>query len=824
MSKKFNFALKKKGFGFTEEKEKTPRKANIRRFTADPRVGLTQTQVNLRKKEGYTNAPVDPPSKTTKEIIQSNVFTYFNLIFATIAILLILVGSFRDLTFLPIIIANTLIGIVQEIRSKKVLDNLSVLNSPKAHVLRDGKVSTIPAEELVLDDIVVFTAGTQIPADATVIGGIVQVNEALITGESDEITKEKNAPLLSGSFIVSGKCLARIDKVGEDSYVSKLTLEAKQVKEGEQSEMIRSLNRLVKTVGILIIPIGVVLFTESIVVSHASIRTGVVSMVAAIIGMIPEGLYLLASVALVVSVMRLAKEKVLVHEMACIETLARVDTLCVDKTGTITENTMETNALIPLKSDDYDIPKNLEELVGNFVSNMSKDNITMAALQKFFKESSGQKASNITPFSSATKYSSLAFGDKTYVLGAPEFVLRDDYELWKEEIEKSSKEGYRVLVFGHYHGQISSAKPLTEKVDAYALLLLSNPIRKEAPQTFRYFENQGVDIKVISGDNPITVANVAQKAGISNAQNYVDARSLKSKEDIEDAVLRYTVFGRVTPNQKRQFVSALKKAGRVVAMTGDGVNDVLALKDADCSIAMASGSDAAAQASQLVLLESDFSKMPSVVYEGRRVVNNIERSSSLFLVKNLFSFLMALFSMITLTNYPLSPSQVSMISMFTIGIPAFLLSMEPNKNMIRGRFLTNVLLQALPAGLTNFIVVSAMVIFGNVFGVENNDVSTASTLLLAIVGFMILFRISKPMNMIRWTIWVTMLFGILFSIFFAKNLFNISHISLKGGMLLAVFSLLTEPIFRYTTLLVERGQTFMHFFYEKWQQVKKSYL
>ncbi|HEY9574179.1 MAG TPA: cation-translocating P-type ATPase, partial [Lachnospiraceae bacterium] len=818
MSKKISFTFRKKGLGLTEEKNKQVRKTNITRFMADPRTGLSQSQVNIRKKEGYTNAPVDPPSKTTQEIIKSNVFTYFNLIFVIIAILLILVGSFRDLTFLPIIIANTLIGIIQEIRSKKVLDDLSVLNSPKAHVLRDGKVSTIPAEELVLDDIVVFTAGTQIPADATVIGGIVQVNESLITGESDEITKEKNASLLSGSFIVSGKCLARIEKVGEDSYVSKLTLEAKQAKEGEQSEMIRSLNRLVKAVGILIIPIGIVLFTESMIFSDASVRTGVVSMVAAIIGMIPEGLYLLASVALVVSVMRLARDKVLVHEMACIETLARVDTLCVDKTGTITENTMETNAMIRLHSDTYTIPENLEILLGDFVSNMSKDNITMAALQDFFKEVSKQKASNVTPFSSATKYSSLSFSDKTYVLGAPEFVLRDQYQIWQKEIEKYSSEGYRVLVFGHYHGQVTATKPLTERVDAYALLLLSNPIRKEAPETFEYFENQGVEIKVISGDNPITVSKVAQKAGISNAQNYVDASNLKTAEDIEEAVLRYTVFGRVTPNQKRQFVSALKKSGRVVAMTGDGVNDVLALKDADCSIAMASGSDAAAQASQLVLLESDFSKMPSVVLEGRRVVNNIERSSSLFLVKNLFSFLMALFSMFTLTNYPLSPSQVSMISMFTIGIPAFLLSMEPNKNMIRGRFLTNVLLQALPAGLTNFIVVSAMVIFGNVFGVESNDVSTASTLLLAIVGFMILFRISKPMNMIRWTIWGTMLFGMLFSIFFAKELFNISHISLKGGMLLAVFSLLTEPIFRYTTLLVEKGQVFAHFFYEKWQQ------
>lgn len=815
--------LKKKTLKGPDSEKLPPRKKNIARIEADPKTGLTAQQVKQRIAEGYDNAPVDPPSKSTKEIIKSNVFTYFNLIFTIIAVLLILVGSFRDLTFLPIIIANTLIGIIQEIRSKKVLDDLSVLNAPKSHVLREGKVRVIPAERLVLDDIVVFTAGTQIPADATVVGGEVQVNESLITGESDEITKGKSTELLSGSFIVSGKCLARIDKVGRDSYISKLTLEAKQMKEGEQSEMIRALDRLVKWVGILIIPIGIILFAEQVFYAKTSITESVISMVAAVIGMIPEGLYLLASVALVVSVMRLAKEKVLVHEMACIETLARVDTLCVDKTGTITENTMEANALVKLRGYDEKTMEPLEKSIGDFVSNMSKDNITMEALQNFFKDNNGKKAVSITSFSSATKYSSATFDKETFVLGAPEFVLRTQYAEFQKEIEKYSAQGYRVLVYGKYHGVVESGKPLSGKVDAYGLVLLSNPIRKEAPSTFEYFESQGVEIKVISGDNPVTVSEVAKKAGIANAESYVDATTLSTQSDIDAAVIKYTVFGRVTPNQKRSFVQALKKAGRTVAMTGDGVNDVLALKDADCSIAMASGSDAAAQAAQLVLLESDFSKMPAVVMEGRRVVNNIERSSSLFLVKNIFSFLMALFSMITLTSYPLSPSQISLISMFTIGIPAFLLSMEPNKNMIKGRFLTNVLLRALPAGLTNFVVVGAMVIFGNVFGVESSDISTASTLLLAIVGFMILFRISKPMNMLRWAIWGVMLTCLLLSIMFAKDLFNISHISLKGGMLLAVFSLLTEPLFRYTTLLVEKAQLLFHFIYEKWQVERREY-
>ena len=589
--------------------------------TAD--TGLTQAQVKERMEKGWSNAPVDSPSKTTKEIIISNVFTYFNLIFLVIAVLLLLVGAFRDLTFLPVIICNTLIGIIQEIRSKKVLDKLSVLNAPKATVVREGKLQTIPAEKAVLDDVVKFQAGNQICADATVIDGEVQVNESLLTGESDEITKNPGDTLMSGSFVVSGSCLGRLEQVGADSYISKLTLEAKATKEGEQSEMIRSLDKLVQIVGFLIIPIGIVLFGQQYLLGDSSIKTSMQAMVAAIIGMIPEGLYLLASVALVVSVMRLATKKVLVHDMKCIETLARVNVLCVDKTGTITENTMKVHDVVSLEPYEKEELPPLKELLGDFAHAMSKDNITMAAMQEYFTQGSGQVATSVTSFSSAFKYSSVTFHTTSYVLGAPEFVLRDDYEIYKETIESYGSEGYRVLVFGRYEGT-PDGKALTEAVVPYGLVLLANPIRKEAWETFQYFADQGVDIKVISGDNPVTVSKVASQAGIANADNYIDASQLKTPDDIKQAVLKYTVFGRVTPDQKRQFVRALKEAGKTVAMTGDGVNDVLALKDADCSIAMASGSDAAAQASQLVLLESNFSCMPSVVLEGRRVVNNIE--------------------------------------------------------------------------------------------------------------------------------------------------------------------------------------------------------
>ena len=796
-----------------KKREENTVRTPVERVDAEASYGLTKNQVDVRMESGWSNAPVDPPSKSVKEIITSNVFTYFNLIFAIIAGLLIFVGAFRDLTFLPVIIGNTLIGIIQEIRSKKVLDNLNMLNAPKVTVVREGKTVSIPADQAVLDDVSVFSAGNQICADAVVLEGEVQVNESLLTGESDEITKKAGDHLMSGSFIVSGKCRARLDKVGADSYISKLTLEAKATKEGEQSEMIHSLNQLVQIVGVLIIPIGLVLFLQQYLLGEAGIRESVQSMVAAVLGMIPEGLYLLASVALVVSVMRLANKKVLVHDMKCIETLARVNVLCVDKTGTITENTMKVSNLIPLEPYDKETMPPLHALIGDFAHAMATDNITMKAIKDYFTDTTGKLASAVTSFSSAFKYSSATFEDTAYILGAPEFVLREDYDTYKEQIESYGNDGYRVLVFGIYEG-IPEGKALIERVLPYGLVLMENPIRKEAWETFQYFADQGVDIKVISGDNPVTVSRVASQAGIAHAEDYIDASELKTQEDIDKAVLKYTVFGRVTPNQKRQFVRSLKEAGKTVAMTGDGVNDVLALKDADCSVAMASGSDAAAQASQLVLLESDFSCMPSVVLEGRRVVNNIERSASLFLVKNIFSFLMAIFSMGFMLSYPLKPSQISLISMFTIGIPAFLLAMESNKKMIHGHFLSNVLLKALPAGLTDVLIVSFLTVFGLEFGLSSEETATAATLLLGIVGLMILFKISTPMNKFRWTVWIGMLVGLLFCFFCLEDLFAISEITRRCGMVLIVFAIATEPLLRYISILIRN--------IEKWHTRRKE--
>ena len=606
-----------------EDTEYEPERLPIRRCIPDYHMGLYEEEILEREEGGWTNLPVDPPSKTTKEIIHDNIFTYFNLIFAILGLLLILVGAFRDLTFLPVIILNTLIGIVQEVRAKNVLDKMTMLHAPKATVVRNGRKRVIAVEDLVIDDIVIFKAGNQICADAIVEHGEVQVNESLLTGEADEITKHKGDMLMSGSFIVSGECHARLEKVGADSYISRLTLEAKAMKDGEQSEMIRSLDKLVKCVGIAIIPIGFILFIQSFFLNDEGFRSSVTAMVAAVIGMVPEGLYLLASVALAVSAVRLAKQKVLLHDMKSIETLARVNVLCVDKTGTITENTMKVQGLRATRHYNKETMPPLKGLIGDFAHAMSRDNITMEAVQAYFQKSTGRKAQKITSFSSEYKYSSATFEESSYVLGAPEFVLRDDYPAYEEEIEKEASKGYRVLVFGNCE-ETPDGRALRGKVTPLAYIMLANPIRKEAPQTFAYFEEQGVEVKVISGDNPVTVSEVAKKAGIAGADDFVDAATLTTEEEIRQAVQKYTVFGRVTPSQKRQFVKALKSAGHTVAMTGDGVNDVLALKDADCSIAMASGSDAAAQASQLVLLESDFSCMPSVVLEGRRVVNNIQ--------------------------------------------------------------------------------------------------------------------------------------------------------------------------------------------------------
>ena len=775
-------------------------RVRMERIAADPQSGLSAEQVKRRFAQGENNYKVESSTLSVSEIVRSNVCTYFNLVFAVIAVLLAIVGAWSDMLFLPIIVANTCIGIIQEVHSKKVLDKLSILNAPHAVVIRDGKRQEIPADQLVLDDIVEFSAGSQIPADAKVVSGELQVNESLITGESDEIEKREGDSLLSGSFVVSGKACARLEKVGKDSYISKLTLQATKSKKGEQSEMIRSLNYLIMVMGIIIIPIGIALFVQSFIYNEGTFHDSITGMVAAIIGMIPEGLYLLTSVALAVSSVRLAQKKVLIHDMKCIETLARVNVLCVDKTGTITEPGMHVYDFSVLDGTDQ---LEISQLLADFVAAQEKDNATMEALKAYFSNGSGMRAREVYSFSSETKYSGAVMNDgKSYVIGAPEFVLRGQFAQYQEQIATYSSKGYRVLVFAQYEGMLDR-KPLTEPVLPLCFVMLANPIRKGAKETFTYFAENDVDIKVISGDNPLTVSVIAAEAGIVGAERFVDASTLKEKEDYYRAVEEYTVFGRVTPSQKRMLVQALKEHKKTVAMTGDGVNDVLALKDADCSVAMASGSEAASNVAQLVLLDSDFSRMPSVVAEGRRVVNNIERTAALYIVKNIFSMLLAIFSVILMLDYPLEPSQVSLISMFTIGIPSFVLALEPNKELIRGHFLTNVLVRALPAGLTDFIVVSGLVIFCREFQVDLDCLSTSCTILVAIVGFMILHRIARPMNTGHIVMLVGVIAGWILCMLFGGSFFGITGISKQCEMLMVIFAIITEPVLRYLSLIVE---------------------
>ena len=778
--------------------------------------GLTDEEVRQRVEEGLTNRADISTDKTTKEIVISNVFTYFNLIYHVITILLIMVGSFRNLTFLPIIIGNTVIGIVQEIRAKKTLEKMSLLNAPHADVIRNGSVKQISTDELVKDDVILLTAGKQICADAVVISGNIQVNESLLTGEADEVEKTEGSTLMSGSFVVSGECYARLEKVGNESYISKLSLEAKSMGGKEQSEMIRSINLIVKWGGIVIIPIGLILFWQSHFVNGESITKSVTSTVAAIIGMIPEGLYLLTTVALALSTMKLARKKVLLHDMKSIETLARVDVLCVDKTGTITEPDMKLKEIFLCKNSGADGTQTaltldeLKSLILDYANASVDNNATMLALKAYAADALTNNTSALhrtavsqQAFSSSLKYGSVTFSDGTYLLGAPEFIMHEDFARIEEEIIPYADKGDRVLLFARYDGE-NVENGIDGSVTPLGFVALANPIRENAVKTFEYFKSQGVAIKVISGDNPRTVSRIAIQAGIESAESFVDAATLDTEDKIADAVNKYTVFGRVTPKQKKQLVKALQAKGHTVAMTGDGVNDILAMKDADCSVAMASGSEAAAQAAQVVLLDSDFAHMPDVVYEGRRVVNNIQRSASLFLVKNIFSLLLSLFSVILMVTYPLEPAQVSLISMFTIGVPGFLLALEPNKDRINGHFITNVMLKALPGGLTDVIAVGALVVCGEVFCISDASIGTIATLVLSVVGFMILFKISEPLNGMKYAVIIGNIAGLVFSGFFLKKLFALTDLSNICILLMIVFGFAAESLFRNLTLLVEK--------------------
>lgn len=744
--------------------------------------GLTAAEVEERIEEGRVNILSTSATKSIGKIVLENVFTFFNMIFVFIAAVLIAVGAFKELTFIVIIVLNTGIGIVQELISKKKLDDLSLLAKTKAKVMREGQIYEVDTEDLVEDDIVYYGAGSQIHADGKVIAGEIQVNEGLLTGESDEITKNPGKELFSGSYVISGECYARLTRVGEESYGAKLTAEAQKSTRQKKPGMMKSLTYLLYIIGVFIVPIGILLFLRQYDVLGLDVKESVENTAAAIIGMIPEGLYLLVSVALAVSVGRLAQKKILVQDLKSTETLARVDMLCVDKTGTITESKMEVSEIIKLKEDLSE--EEVKKQLGEFVDNMADDNETMKAIKEYFKgkTSGGRKAEKIEAFSSKNKYSSVTYGEgEVYYLGAPDILWKQPESEVIKKAETYAVTGARVLLF------LKNETPL-------ALVALKNPIRPSAKETFQYFKENQVTIKVISGDSPKTVSAVALEAGIEGAEAFVDMTTIKNKKDLEEAAEKYTVFGRVKPEQKRQLVQALQKQGHTVAMTGDGVNDVLALKSADCGVAMAGGSEAAAGVAEVVLLNSDFSDMPQVVAEGRRVINNIERTASLYLVKNIFSVFLAIISIIAVFEYPLVPSQLTLMSFLTIGMPSFVLALEPNESKVSGKFLRKVIYRAMPAALADLCIIIIIVMFQYAFQIDSKQTSTITALLVTAVGFYMVYKACVPFRKWHYALFGVMIVLLIGIIAYIPDVFSITKLNL-GSLLILGCMLLLIPTF-----------------------------
>ena len=775
-----------------ESPAEAPRRIPWPDYPSGAESGLTSAQAQELLSGGWGNEAVASPTKSDRQIVRENVFTYFNLIFIILAVCLLVVGDWKDMSFLLIVAANTGIGIVQQIKSKRTIEKLTLLSEAKVPTVRDGKLTEVHSHELARGDVIELSSGSQIPADAEVLSGQVQVNEGLITGEADAIPKAAGDTLLSGSFVISGRCRARLTKVGAESYAAKLTLAAKREGGAAQSEMMRSLNALIRFIGIALIPIGAALFYNQYVIQDLGLRQSMVSMVAALIGMIPEGLFLLTSVALALSVVRLAQNKTLIHEMNAVETLARVDVLCVDKTGTVTLPEMELREVLPL--DEAACPKaEIEDTLGAFYRVMEADNDTARAIQKRYPSGPYRSVKRTVPFTSATKWSAVDFGeDGCFAIGAPEYLLGDDVKPLEDKLHYFAAQGCRVLLLAQCDG--AEEGKLHGVVIPLALLVLENPVRPSAPKTFDYFRTQGVAVKVISGDNPVTVSAVAQQAGIEGAENWVDARELKTDQDIARAIRRYTVFGRVVPNQKRKIVRALQSAGHTVAMTGDGVNDVLALKDADCGIAMASGAESACQVAQLVLLNSDFAALPKVVAEGRRVINNIQRASALYLVKNILSFFLAIITLFADFPYPFVPIQLTLLSALTIGVPSFFLALEPNHDLVRGKFLHNVFRRSFPGGLTAIIVILFAELFVYALDLPVAELSTICVVVMAVNGLTVLCYAARPINLPRVILIGLMAVGLLVAMIAWGPVFSLTGLDLIGWLVLIVLTALVVPV------------------------------
>ena len=775
----------------------------ITSVSPDYNQGLTQAQVEERLAAGLGNSQSSGAGLTEKQILAKNILTFFNLIFVVLAVILVIAGSsIKNMTFLVVVVVNIVIGCFQEIRAKRAVDKLTLIAQQKLPTIRGGKKLLVPSDQLVRDDIVEYGPGDQICADGIVRVGQLQVNESLITGEADAVVKKKGDALKSGSFVITGRARAQLTQVGDASFAAKLALEAKANPKVARSEMMASLDKLIHMVGYTLIPVGCLLFYQEFKILHMTFTGSAQSTVAALVGMIPEGLYLLTSIALAVSAMKLTRQRVLVQDMNCIESLARVDVLCVDKTGTITQPTMEVENLLPLGDRE---PEYLEQVLKSLYGSREPDNDTARAIQELFSGKGDWECTRYVPFTSQTKWCGGEFGEQgSFVVGAPEFILGEHFEKLREQVAPWASTGYRVLLVAAYPGELpqkldgSLAEPL-------ALLLLTSPLRPQARETFSYFAQQGVCIKVISGDNPQTVSAVAQRAGIENSEKYIDAGELETYEDVFRAAGEYTVFGRVTPDKKKMLIKALKEQGHTVAMTGDGVNDVLAMKESDCGIAMASGAQAASQVARLVLLDSDFSAMPDIVGEGRRVINNIQRAATLFLVKNIFSFGLAILSLLTQQPYPLAPIHMSIISGLTIGVPSFFLALEPNYQPISGTFLKTVLRRAFPGGLTSITVVLLLQAMMVHFAIPLADVRAIATAILAVVGLMVLHQVGTPMNRFRALVWWAVAAAIVGCFTLLGDFFDLQI--LKGSSLVAlvVILLVIPTVFRFLQWVFSQG-------------------
>ena len=765
----------------------------------DPEQGLTAQQAAERTPAG---TPVYP-GKTEQEIILTHCFTFFNLIFVVLAVML-LIGrsSILNMGFLVVEVTNPAIGIVQELRAKRAVERLTLVAERPVTVIRDGAPRQLPPEEIVRDDIGEFSQGDTLPADGVLRSGELWVDESALTGEADAVTKHPGDQLKSGSAVLAGRGRVQFTAVGADSFAAQLSREARKNPGARKSEMMRSLDRLILAVGIALVPVGIILFYQEFSVLKLGLRSSVEGTVAALVGMIPEGLYLLTSVAMAASALKLSKEKVLVQDMNCIETLARVDVLCVDKTGTITEPDMDVENLVPLSDDP---PEYLEAVLTAMYA--QPDNATGEAIRELFDGESDWVCEKRIPFSPEAKWSAAVFREHgAFLVGAPEYILGGRFDEYQDTVESWAGQGCRVLLAARYDGAPAPGALDPDCVTPMALILLGSRVREQAEETFAYFAQQGVTVKVISGDNPHTASLIAARAGIADAEKYVDTTALETDEDFARAVSENAVFGRVTPEKKRRLVAALQKQGHTVAMTGDGVNDLLAMKQADCSVAFGSGAQAASQLGSLVLLDNNFAAMPHIVAEGRRVINNIQRAATLFLVKNIFSLFLSVITLFTDWPYPLLPMHLTIISALTIGIPSFFLAMEPNYDRVTGHFLRGVLRRAFPGGLTNVFAVLVCQAFMAVFGLSVESITTVCAGILAVVGMMVLFQVCKPFGTFRKIVWSGMLLCLVAVFTFLGELFELRMATPQTKLLMLTLLLMTPTVFFAIQRLFDWGE------------------